>query len=71
MLFRSLLADNLVMHLVREATRVVSGPEIGLAYLIAREMEIKNIRVILTSRRNGLSQTQAREMTRINYLTWR
>lgn len=67
----SLLADNLVMHLVREATRVVSGPEIGLAYLIAREMEIKNIRVILTSRRNGLSQTQAREMTRINYLTWR
>jgi vacuolar-type H+-ATPase subunit C/Vma6 len=34
-------------------------------------MEIKNIRVILTSRRNGLSQTQAREMTRINYLTWR
>ena len=67
----SLLADNLVMRLVREAARVVSGPEIGLAYLIAREMEIKNIRVILTSRRNGLSQTQAREMTRINYLTWR
>lgn len=67
----SLLADNLVMRLVREATRVVSGPEIGLAYLIAREMEIKNIRVILTSRRNGLSQTQAREMTRINYLAWR
>lgn len=67
----SLLADNLVMSLVREATRVVSGPDVALAYLLAREMEIKNIRVILTSRRNGLSQTQAREMTRINYLAWR
>lgn len=67
----SLLADNLVMSLVREAARVVSGPEVALAYLIARDMEIKNIRVILTSRRNGLSQTQAREMTRINYLAWR
>lgn len=67
----SLLADNLLMDLIREATRIVTGPEIALAYLFAREMEMKNIRIILTGRRNGLSQAQTRDMTRNNYLAWR
>lgn len=67
----SLLADNLIIEHIRQARMLWRGPEILLAYLIAREMEIKNVRIVLTCLRNGLPASQARELNRNNYLTWR
>ncbi len=67
----SRLADNLVIGHIRQARGLWRGPEILLAYLIGREMEIKNIRIALTCLRNGLPSDQAREMSRDSYLTWR
>lgn len=64
-------ADNLIIELIRKVRWTLSGPEIPLAYLIGREMEIKNIRIVLTCLRNGLPASQAREMARDSYLTWR
>ncbi|MEA4889462.1 MAG: V-type ATPase subunit [Clostridiaceae bacterium] len=67
----SLQADNLIMDHIGKARRITSGPEVPLAYLIAREMEIKNIRIILTFQRNGLPMAEARDLIRKSYLTWR
>ncbi len=67
----SLMADNLVISHITQAKLLWRGPEIPLAYLIARLMEIKNIRIVLTCLRNGLPASQVREMSRDRYLTWR
>lgn len=67
----SLLADNQIMALIRQVRYTLSGPEVPLAYLFAREMEIKNIRIILTGLRNGRPSNQTRELTRDSYLAWR
>jgi len=66
-----LLADNLLIDLIRSARWALRGPDVLLAYLIAREMEIKNIRIALTCLRNGLPAAQARELARDSYLNWR
>ncbi|MGI6325887.1 MAG: V-type ATPase subunit [Saccharofermentanales bacterium] len=67
----SQIADNLVIDWIRTARWSLSGPDIPLAYLIGREMEIKNIRIVLTCLLNGIPVSQAREMARERYLTWR
>ncbi len=67
----SLQADNLIMDHIGNARHVAGGPEVPLAYLIAREMEMKNIRIILTFQRNGLPMAEARDLIRKSYLTWR
>jgi len=67
----SLLADKQIMALIRQVRYTVSGPEVPLAYLFAREMEIKNIRIILTGLRNGRPSNQTRELARDSYLAWR
>ena len=65
------MADNRVIEYISQAKLLWRGPEIPLAYLIARLMEIKNIRIVLTCLRNGLPASQARDMNRDSYLTWR
>lgn len=67
----SRLADNLTIAYISQARQLWCGPEIPLAYMIARLMEIKNIRIALTCLRNGLPAGQAREMSRDSYLPWR
>jgi V/A-type H+-transporting ATPase subunit C len=67
----SLIADNLVISRLRRTFLLWRGPEILLSYLIAREMEIKNIRIVLTCLRNGLPLSQARDLTRDSYQDWR
>ena len=66
-----LLADNLVIQHIRKARMIWRGPEVLLAYLIGREMEIKNIRIVLTCLRNQLPDGLARDLLRDSYLTWR
>lgn len=67
----SQMSDNLIIELLRTVRWTLRGPEIPLAYLIARELEIKNIRIVLTCLRNGLPSSQASELARDSYLTWR
>ena len=63
--------DNILMRHIGKARLILSGPEIPLAYLFAREMEIRNVRIILACLRNGLPSNRARAMMRDNYLAWR
>lgn len=67
----SLAADNLYLEQVRTARWITNGPEIPLAWLMARQMEIKNIRIILTCVRNNLPPELGRDLIRKSYLTWR
>lgn len=67
----SLCTDNLLIRSVRSARWSLSGPEIPLAYLIAREHEIKNVRIVVACLRNGISLSQARDLARDRYLDWR
>lgn len=67
----SQLADNQVIEYIGQARQLWCGPEIPLAYLIARLMEIKNVRIALTCLRNGLPASQSREIGRESYLPWR
>lgn len=67
----SLCADNLLIHTIRSARWSLSGPDIPLAYLIAREHEIKNVRIVVACLRNGISLSQARDLARDRYLDWR
>jgi len=64
----SLAADDLLVQYVQKAKRILRGPEVLLGYLIAREMEIKTIRVILTCLRNRIPVEKARELSRLTYL---
>lgn len=66
-----LLADNLLMEHVRSARWIISGPEVPLAWVLARQTEIKNVRIILTCLRNSLPKTLARDLMRDSYLPWR
>ncbi|MCK9251473.1 MAG: V-type ATPase subunit [Clostridiales bacterium] len=67
----SLASDNLIMDHIRQARWVLNGPEIPLAWALARQMEIKNIRIITTYLRNGLPRAQMRDLIRDSYLAWR
>lgn len=66
-----LMADNLIMEHIRHARWTISGPEVPLAWVLARQTEIKNVRIILTCLRNGLPKAQARDLMRDSYLPWR
>jgi V/A-type H+/Na+-transporting ATPase subunit C len=66
-----LMADNCLIHYLQAARLIVRGPEVPLAFVFARQMEIKNIRIILTGLRNGFSQARIRELIRDSYLSWR
>ena len=64
----SLASDDMLMAYVRKARMVLRGPEVLLGYLIAREMEIRTIRIILTCIRNRIPVEKARGLARLTYL---
>ena len=64
----SLASDDLLIQAVQQAKRVLRGPEVLIGYLVAREMEIKTVRVILTCLRNRIPVDKARELARLSYL---
>jgi len=64
----SLASDDMLIRTVQEAKRVLRGPEVLIGYLVAREMEIKTVRVILTCLRNRIPVDKARELARLSYL---
>lgn len=60
--------DNYFIEQIKEVKKITYGPEVVLAYIIAKEIEIKNIRIILVSKLNGLSSSFIRERLRETYV---
>ena len=60
--------DNHLMDFAKESKKVSYGPEVIMGYLISREMEIKNLRIILTAKLNSLSREFMEERMRDLYV---
>ncbi|EXJ24239.1 V-type ATP synthase subunit C [Alkalibacterium sp. AK22] len=59
--------DNAYMELMQGARLQSFGPMPVLAYLYAKEIEVKNLRLILSGKENGISADAIRERMRLNY----
>jgi len=64
----SLAAEDMQVAFARKARFVLRGPEVVLGFLIAREMEIKTVRIILTCIRNRIPVERARALARLTYI---
>ena len=62
------LLDDRLMVYIRQARHVTMGVEALVGYLLARESEIRNVRIIMTGKTNGLPQAQIRERLRLAYV---
>ncbi len=62
------LLDDYLMVFVRQAKMVVMGVEPLVAYLFAREAEIRNVRIIMTGKINRLPVDLMRERLRLIYV---
>lgn len=60
--------DNHLVDFAKNSKKVSYGPEVLLGYLISREMEIKNLRIILVAKVNGLSREFLEERLRNLYV---
>ncbi len=58
------ICDNNLMSLMREANKVLFGPEIAIAYLVVKEMQTKNINIVLTCIRNKIPAEIAKQYMR-------
>ncbi|KXO16211.1 V-type ATP synthase subunit C [Peptoniphilus sp. GNH] len=60
--------DNYFVNMLKEAKKVTYGPEVIFAYVMAKENEIKNIRIILMSKLSGLDSEKIRQRLRDSYV---
>lgn len=60
--------DNYFIDLIKEVKYITYGPEVIFANVLAKEMEIKNLRIILVSKLNGLDSEFIREKLRDTYV---
>lgn len=60
--------DNYFMQVIKDAKRVTYGPEVIFAYLYAKEMEIKNLKIIFICKLNGIEASLIRERLRDSYV---
>lgn len=56
--------DNYLFRMIQEAKYIHFGPEPLIAYIIAKETEIKNLRMIFISKRNNISLEQIKKRVR-------
>ncbi len=61
-------ADDCLMSYVREAKFASYGAEVMIGYLLAREYEVKNLRILLAGRELGLPTETIRERMRNGYV---
>ncbi|MCC5894993.1 MAG: V-type ATPase subunit [Alkalibacterium sp.] len=59
--------DDAYMEIMRTARLESFGPMPVLAYLYAKEIEVKNLRLILSGKENGVPSDAVRERMRLNY----
>ena len=62
------LSDNYIMTLMKDAKIVTFGPERIFAYINAKEIEIKTIRIIMVGKLNNISEEVIRERLRESYV---
>lgn len=62
------LMDDYFVDLIKSVKQITFGPEVIFAYALSHEMEIKNLRIILISKLNGLSSEFIRERLRETYV---
>lgn len=62
------LMDNDLLDHARLAKRVAFGPEVIFGYLIAKENELRQIRMVMAAKINRLSTERLRERLRENYV---
>ena len=60
--------DNYFIDLIKDVKYITYGPEVIFANVLAKEMEIKNLRIILVSKLNGLDSEFIREKLRDTYV---
>ena len=60
--------DNYFIDLIKDVKYITYGPEVIFANVLAKEMEIKNLRIILVSKLNGLNSEFIREKLRDTYV---
>ncbi|MDD7305071.1 MAG: V-type ATP synthase subunit C [Peptoniphilaceae bacterium] len=60
--------DDHQMDTIKKAKTITYGPEVIFAYIVAKETEIKNLRIILTSKLNSLSRDFIKERLRESYV---
>ncbi|NLC25138.1 MAG: V-type ATPase subunit [Fastidiosipila sp.] len=56
--------DQILIDHIEKGRHVLSGPELTLSYVLAREYEIKNLRIVDAAIRNRLSLEQRSELRR-------
>ncbi len=61
------LADNYLLEFVKSAKRIIFGVEPLLAYLLAKDVEIRIIRMIMVGKLNGIPVEEIRERLRDAY----
>ncbi len=62
------LLDDYLMEFVRSAKLITMGVEPFIAWLFAKEAEIRNVRIIMTGKINGLPNDLIRERLRLVYV---
>jgi V/A-type H+-transporting ATPase subunit C len=60
--------DNYILDYLRKAKLVSFGPDPLIAYMIAKENEIRALRIILTGKKNGVHPDTIRERLRDVYV---
>ena len=68
LLFEKYMENYLTNLLKERVKRMPYGPEIIFAYVHAKEIEIKNLRIALVGRANGLSPDFIKERLRETYV---
>ena len=61
--------DDEIMRLMQDGKRVVSGPLPLVAYIHAKEIEVKNLRIIYYAKSTDMSVEEINERLRLNYVT--
>lgn len=62
------LLDDYLMEFIRRAKLITMGVEPFIAWLFAKEAEIRNVRIIMTGKINGLPNDIIRERLRLVYV---
>jgi V/A-type H+-transporting ATPase subunit C len=62
------LLDNLLIRYVRDAKSIPFGLEVLFGYLVAKESEIRQVRILVACKQNGIAPERLRERLRENYV---
>ena len=59
--------DNAMVKLVRDARKISLGPEPVFGYMFGRELEVRNLRIILSGKQSLIPEHEISERLRESY----